>query len=75
MYRAVAFTSGSTLKTKADPQGWGQHWGIGLVFEYLGEFKFIFKTALENESVGWETCLDEKTRGKISRHIVCLAAH
>jgi hypothetical protein len=25
------------------------HWGIGFEFEYLGQFEFIFETALEYE--------------------------
>jgi hypothetical protein len=36
--------------------------GIGLKFEFLGEFEFIFKKALVQESVGWGMCFVEKTQ-------------
>jgi hypothetical protein len=43
------------------------HQEIDCKFEYFSEFEFIFETALGYESVGWGTCFNEKTRGKISR--------
>jgi hypothetical protein len=51
------------------PGGGGPQRGISFKFEYLGEFKFIFETALRYESRGQETCFDEKNcMQKISRY-------
>jgi hypothetical protein len=39
----------------SDSPGGGPHQGICFKFEYLGEFEFIFKTALGYESGGlWD---------------------
>jgi hypothetical protein len=42
------------------------HQEIDCKFEYFSKFEFIFETALGYESVGWGTCFNEKTKGKIS---------
>jgi hypothetical protein len=47
--------------------GGGAQQGISFEFEYLGEFEFIFETALGYESGGRETCFDEKTACKKSQ--------
>jgi hypothetical protein len=62
-----------------DPAGGATPWdrilrggpqrGISFEFEYLGEFEFVFETALGYESRGRETCFDEKNcMQKISRY-------
>jgi hypothetical protein len=42
------------------------HCGIDCKFVHFREFEFLFETALGYISGDWETCFDEKTRGKIS---------
>ncbi len=52
----------------SNPPG-GPQQGISFEFEYLGEFEFIFGTALGYESRSRETCFDEKKcMQKISRY-------
>jgi hypothetical protein len=42
----------------SDPPGGGPHRGIRFEFEYLGEFEFIFETALGYEAGGCGTSFD-----------------
>jgi hypothetical protein len=63
------------LEEKAEPGGIGPHRRISFKFEYLGKFKFIFKTALgyQYQRIGGHVSM-KKTRDKISRVSVPLRA-